>query len=209
MPGVAWARPPALDRDQVVAGMISIGAGQPEGCDGRQYQTRIQPFQVAPTQTQPIDLAGWQVQHQHVGSGHELSKERRVAGPAQVESRSPLISVEVEEEAAPVDVFNPIGERAPTPGRVSLGRLHLHYVGASVGQQAGTVRTRHHVAVFQGPSGRTKRNRESFIRSRGVAAPRHWPVGPLYPHLDSLSRGRTPPGPRQRPHERRSPRHSK
>lgn len=137
---VAVAGPGQVERAQVVATPLAVGAGLAEGGDGDHHQVRVHGRQGVVGEAALAHEAGVVVLDEHVGAPEQPEEDVPPLGAVDVEGHPALVGVQEREQAASLGVRLVAGERTPVPGPVAgPGALDLDHVGAEVGEELGAV----------------------------------------------------------------------
>ena len=102
-----------------------------------------------PTEAKIINLGCGIIQHQYVGFGRQVLKNRYVFLGSQIQGDSSFVGVQVEVKTAPVGVFCVAWEWPVPPSGVATRRLDFYHIRSCVGQQASAVSSRDHVPILQ------------------------------------------------------------
>ena len=136
--------------DLVVAGPAALGAVVPEPGDRQGDQPRVELGQHVGAEAEPVQGAGAEVLHEHVGPAQQLGEHRLVGVVLEVEGDRLLVPVGGEEVGRLPPAVGGVDERrAPAAAVVTAARrLHLHdpraevaehHPGVRAGQGAGEV----------------------------------------------------------------------
>lgn len=127
--------------EQVVAGDRGARAAA-ETADRAVDQLRVPGPEFARAESQPFHRAGTEVLHHDVGFGDQGAGlfEPRLGG--EVQDDGPFVPVDAQEVRRGAVL---VRRRVPGPGLVPDARaLHLHHVGAEVGEEHGGIGSREH-----------------------------------------------------------------
>ena len=120
-------------RDGLEALEPAVGAVSAEAFHGGVDEPRVDLLQHAVAEAEPVERAGREVLHQHVGAGGQLLEQRLAALRLEVQGEAALVGVQDQEEQALAAVVGHVGARD-----VALfGRLQLDDLGAEPGQHLG------------------------------------------------------------------------
>ncbi len=132
--------------DLVVAGAPALRAVVAEAGDREDDQARVAPHQLLDAEAEPLQHAGAEVLHQHVGTVDQPEQDLLVGGVLEVERDRLLVAVGAQEVRRLPRVGLADERRPPAAGVVAAaGRLHLDHAGAespSICVQCGPARAR-------------------------------------------------------------------
>ena len=128
--------------DLVVARAAALGPVVPEPGDREDDQPRVDLVQPLVREAEPVQHAGAEVLHQHVGAGHQPGQELPALLGLQVGGHRLLVAVRREEVRRHGVVLRADEGRPPGAGVVAGGGLHLDHPRAEVGEHHRGVRTR-------------------------------------------------------------------
>ena len=139
---VSDIRPGLALRDLVVAGPAALGAVVPEAGDRQHHQPRVALQQRLDAEAEPLEHAGAEVLHEHVGPVDQPQQHVAVAavGVLEVERDRLLVAVGRQEVRRLARLAHE--RRPPAAGVVAVaGRLDLDHPGAEVAEHLGRVRS--------------------------------------------------------------------
>ena len=126
-------RSPHRLRDGLEALEAAVGAPGAEALHGGVDEPRIELLQHLVAEAEPVERAGREVLHEHVGPGHQLLEQGLAVSGLEVQGEALLVGVQHQEEQALAARVGHVGARD-----VALpGRLELDYVGPQPSQDLG------------------------------------------------------------------------
>ncbi len=151
-PAVAAARRRQVERVQVVAVPVAVGARLPEGSDGDHHQVRVRLGQRGEIEPPLPHLLRPAVFDEHVGLPQQVDENVPSVAAGHVEGDAALVRVEEEEQAALLRVGLVVRERSPAAGGVAASRrLDLDDVRTVVREELRAVGRRHHLPQLDDP----------------------------------------------------------
>ena len=126
--------------DGIVGGLVGVGALLAEAVDGHVDDVGRDFADGGLVEAEPLDHAGAEVLHEHVGAGGEPPDDVGALRSLEVDGERALVAVEVEERGGEAVAAVAVGARVVARARL----LDLDDVGALVGQDHGGPGARQH-----------------------------------------------------------------